>query len=43
MEYLRLVFIGQEVYSEWCNKPVEDKCPDDRCFAPCKYRVRKDK
>jgi hypothetical protein len=42
MEYLRLIFIGQEVFTEWCNKPKKETCFDYNCSNPCKYKMRKD-
>jgi hypothetical protein len=41
-QYLRLVFQGQSVYTEWCTRPTFEKCPDEQCHKPCKFRVRKD-
>jgi hypothetical protein len=41
-EYLRLVFQGQNVFTEWCIKPTSEKCPDVYCHKHCKFKVRKD-
>ena len=41
MQYLRLVLTPGCEHTEWCSKPTYEKCPDEKCEAPCKHRAWK--